>query len=266
MKLSDRVDGTVFDLVGDPSQPVVVLIHGLGVNQHMWRDHIAELTRHFRVLSYDLLGHGHSKTPGSKPSLQAFAAQLKNLLDQLHIKHCAIAGFSLGGMINRRFAIDYPEHVSALIILNSPHERSAAEQEIINKRVADTVQGGPCATIETSLARWFTEDFRAKRPDVVAEVRSWILSNDPLFYSQCREVLATGVAELIRPRPPLSVPTLVVTCENDTGSTPAMSCRIAAEIPAAQVLIIPELQHLGLMENPADFYTPIIDFLSDTLH
>ena len=261
MNLSDCVDGTAFDLVGEPCKPVVVLIHGLGVNRQLWRDHIAELSQHFRVLSYDLLGHGESERPEFKPTLQAFAAQLNSLLDQLHIKRCAIAGFSVGGMINRRFAMDYSEYVSALIVLNSPHQRSAAEQEIIDQRVADTVQGGPSATIETSLARWFTEDFRAKRTDIVAEVRSWILSNDPIFYSQCREVLATGVAELIRPQPPLSVPTLVITCENDTGSTPAMSYGIAGDIPESQVLIIPKLQHLGLMEHPAVFCRPIIDFL-----
>ena len=263
MNLSDCVGGTAFDLIGEPCKPVVVLIHGLGINRQMWRDHIAELTQHFRVLSYDLLGHGESEIPGLQPTLQAFAAQLKNLLDQLQIKRCAIAGFSLGGMINRRFAMDYPEYVNALIILNSPHHRSTAEQKIINQRVADTVQGGPSATIETSLARWFTEEFRTLHADIVAEVRSWILSNDPIFYSQCREVLATGVAELIRPQPPLSVPALVITCENDIGSTPTMSCKIAGEISDSRLFIIPELQHLGLMEYPAIFCKPIIEFLSE---
>ena len=62
----------------------------------------------------------------------------------------------------------------------------------------------------------------------------------------------------------MTAPSLVITCENDSGSTPAMSHAIAAEITGAETEIIPHLQHLGLMEAPDVFIAPILDFLQRT--
>ena len=78
-------------------------------------------------------------------------------------------------------------------------------------------------------------------------------------------MLAQGVVELIRPDLPISLPTLVMTCENDSGSTPAMTRAIAAEINGAEVHIVPSLQHLGLIEDPDTFAAPIADFLDRTI-
>lgn len=263
--MPEILNGTAFNISGKPDNPVIALIHGLGVNRFMWGDYVSALSRQYRVLTYDLYGHGESGPAPETLSLHQFAVQLKELLDELDIERCAVIGFSLGGMINRRFAMDFPDRLSALIILNSPHQRSAEEQRIIEERVSDTSQGGPEATIETSLERWFTARFRSTRLDVVEQVRAWILSNDPICYTRCREILAKGVVELIQPKPPIAQSTLVVTCENDSGSTPSMSYGIAAEISAAQVIILPRLQHLGLMEEPVVFLEPIERFLSNAL-
>ena len=78
-------------------------------------------------------------------------------------------------------------------------------------------------------------------------------------------MLAHGVRELVAPTPPITHPALVLTCENDTGSTPQMTHDIAAEIDGSETLIIPHLQHLGLMEHPAAFTRPILDYLERTL-
>ena len=179
----------------------------------------------------------------------------------LSIGACHLVGFSLGGMINRRFAMNHPDRVLSLVILNSPHERSHGAQALVEKRAADTKWGGPAATIEETLVRWFTPAFLTESPNVVAVVRDWVLANDPQSYAACRAVLAHGVHELIRPEPAITNPTLVITCENDSGSTPAMSHAIASEIIGAQVEIIPRLQHLGLIENPDLFTASILRFI-----
>ena len=263
--MPELTSGTAYELSSKHDKPVVVLIHGLGANRHMWREFLPALSLDYRVLTYDLFGHGDSVQPPSTPSLRLFADQLKQLLEDLQIKSCVAVGYSLGGMINRRFAMDFPDRVQALVILNSPHQRSPREQRVIEQRVRNTAAGGAEATIETSLARWFTPEFRSNRPDVVEEVRNWILSSDPVCYTQCREVLACGVKELICPNPPISQPALVMTCENDSGSTPAMSYAIAAEIQNVQTIIVPNLQHLGLLENSAAFIQPLVDFFASAL-
>ncbi len=253
--------GTAHDLTGSPDAPVLVLIHGLGLTRSTWDDVVPALARDYRVLTYDLCGHGESAAPQVKPSLTVLSEQLGTLLDELAIPRATIIGFSLGGMINRRFALDHPPRVTALVILNSPHERSPDAQRLVEERAALTSAGGPAATIDTTLERWFTPHFLTSSPKVVARVRATVLANDPASYTGHRQVLASGVTELIRPQPPITAPALVMTCDHDSGSTPAMAHAIAAEIAGAETVIVPGLQHLGLIERPELFIQPILRFL-----
>ena len=257
-------DGTAYDLIGSTQAPIVVLIHGLGLTRRTWADHLTAFSGTYRVLAYDLCGHGESALPIQTPSLSVLSDQLRILMDHLHLACATLIGFSLGGMINRRFAMDHPDRVSALVILNSPHERSPDAQRQVEERAAAS-DAGPAMTIDATLDRWFTPDFRARDPKAVARVRATVLANNITNFARHRQVLAQGVKELIRPKPPIAHPTLVMTCENDTGSTPDMSRAIAAEILGAQVRIVPELQHLGLIEHPSLFTTPICDFLRNVV-
>ena len=253
------INGSAYTLEGPISAPVVVLIHGLGLDHSIWKDIAKILSADFRVLNYDLYWHGSSRHPDQTPSLSVFSRQLAGLLDELEIRVAALVGFSLGGMINRRFAMDHPDRVTALGILNSPHEREQDQQRLVEERASQTASGGPAATIDTTLARWFTPGFLASHPEVVIDIKGRVLANDPTAYAGCRKVLATGVLELIRPEPAIALPALVMTCENDSGSTPKMTRGIAREIAGAVTVIVPALQHLGLIEQPELFSGPVSD-------
>lgn len=260
-----RETGTSYQLAGPLGAPVLVLVHGLGLTRATWDGFVPALSQSYRVLTYDLCGHGESAPPQTTPSLSVLSGQLVTLLDELGIAQATIVGFSLGGMINRRFAIDHPDRISALVILNSPHEREPEQQRIVEARAAETGVGGPLATIDATLERWFTPQFRKDTGDVVAKIRNLVLANDPDNYTKHRQVLAHGVIELIRPVPPITAPTLVMTCEHDSGSTPSMSLAIASEIEGAETVIVPGLQHLGLIERPELFIQPILGFLERKL-
>ncbi|WP_299843686.1 alpha/beta hydrolase [uncultured Roseovarius sp.] len=258
--------GTAYDLTGPEDAPVVAMIHGLGLTRAAtYREMIPMLAGQFRVLSYDLCGHGESALPQETPSLNVLSEQLIALMDELRIDRAALVGFSLGGMINRRVAMDHPDRVSALCILNSPHERGEEQQKLVEDRARDTSAGGPGATIDATLERWFTEEFRQTRPDVLAEVRDVVMANHHENYALHRFVLAAGVVELIRPQPPITHPTLIITCENDSGQPPAMSHAIGSEIDGAGVIILPGLQHMGLVERPDLFAGPVKGFLRRVL-
>lgn len=254
-------NGTSYDLNGAPDAAVVVFIHGLGLNRQIWQNYLPAFSEQYRVLSYDLYGHGESTSPPTKPDLSVYAVQLRELLDELEIDNCTLIGFSLGGMINRRFALDYGSRAAALVILNSPHERTPEAQKLVEERASDTAAGGAAATLDATIERWFTTEFRESNDDYIQQVRDWVLSNDPTDYALCRQVLATGVIELINPEPPVTHPTLVITCENDSGSTPKMCLGIASEIVGARSIIVPGLQHMGLVEKPDLFIDPILKFL-----
>lgn len=255
-------DGTAFELTGPSGAPAVALIHGLGMPRPTWEPFVAALSNDYRVLTYHLYGHGESGPPPETPSLTVLSEQLRGLMDHVGLPKAAIVGFSLGGMINRRLAMDHPKRVSGLAILNSPHERGDEAQAQVEQRAKDTGAGGPGATLDATIARWFTPDFIANHPDVIETVRASVLANHPEYYTQCRWVLANGVVELIRPSPPITHPTLIMTCENDSGSSPQMSHAIASEIPGARTVIVPGLQHMGLLEHPGEFIDPLQEFLS----
>lgn len=259
-------NGTSYELKGASDAAVVVFIHGLGLNRQIWQSYLTTFSEQYRVLSYDLYGHGESTSPSSKPDLSVYAIQLRELLDELRIDRCTLTGFSLGGMINRRFALDFGSRTDALVILNSPHERTLEAQKLVEERASDTAAGGAAATLDTTIERWFTKKFRESNETYIQQVRAWVLANDPTDYALCRQVLATGVIELINPEPPVTHPTLVITCENDSGSTPKMCHGIASEIEGAESIIVPGLQHMGLVEKPELFIEPIKQFLQKTLN
>ncbi|WP_135506178.1 alpha/beta fold hydrolase [Roseovarius aestuariivivens] len=255
-------DGTAYDLTGPKDAPCVVLIHGLGLSRRVtWDAFVPRLSDRFRVLSYDLPGHGKSAPVAGEITLTRLSAQLIGLMDELGLARAALIGFSLGGMINRRVAMDNPDRVQALAILNSPHERDAERQRLMEEAARQSAEGGPAATLDAALERWFTPEFRATETETVARVRETVLACEPASYAAHRYVLAAGVTELIRPDPPIPHPALVMTCEHDPGSTPAMSRAIGSEMPRAEVRIVPGLRHLGLIEAPQAFLDPVLAFI-----
>ena len=145
------------------------------------------LAKDFRVLNYDLCGHGDTALPEAPVNLTLLSEQLITLMDELGIAQAALVGFSLGGMINRRCAIDHSDRVSALAILNSPHDRGEEQQKLVEERAYNTSAGGPAAGIDVTLERWFTESFRRDHADVVATVRNVVLANclAPKFSAIC---------------------------------------------------------------------------------
>jgi len=259
-------DGTSYDVVGAPDGPPIVLIHGLGLARQLWAPHLPDFTDRYRIVNYDLYGHGASAPLKDEGSLRVYGDQIAALLDHLAIDTAAIVGFSIGGMINRRFAIDHADRASSLVILSSPHDRGDEGQAQVEARALSVRERGAMSTMDAALLRWFTPGHLAAHPQHETLVRAWRDTVHPESYAQATWVLAHGVRELIAPEPPITLPTLVMTSENDTGSTPAMSHAIASEIAGAETIIVEGLQHLGLIEQPALFTQPIRAFLEGDRH
>jgi len=255
--------GTAYELCG--RGPAVVLVHGMGLNRAMWQWLIPALTPRFQVLTYDLLGHGESADPTGRPELRSFCAQLIELLDGCGLARAAVAGFSLGGMIARRFAIDHPDRLSALAVLHSVHDRSAEQRAAIGRRLDAARHAGPAATVDAALARWFTDEFRARQPEVLDLVRRWMTANRKEAYAAIYRVLAEDDAELADPITKIRCPTLVMTGDRDAGNSPEMARRMASAIPGARVAILAGLRHMALAEDPEAFNAPLVSFLNEAL-
>ena len=256
---------TGYDISGPRDAPLVVLIHGLGLDREVWDQTIGSLAQDFRVLAYDMLGHGQTPAPLQKPDLALLARQLAQLLTHLQVRAAALVGFSLGGMIARRFAQDYPDRCLALVLLHSPHRRTPVAQAAILARVAQAKGEGPAATVEAALVRWFSDDYRKANRQVMDRVRGWVLANNSATYPLYYSVLASGIDEIVAPHPPITCPTLVITGGEDHGNGPEMTRAIAAEIPGAQSVILHGLRHMAMMEAPDSTNAPVSAFLQKVL-
>lgn len=260
---ASRLGGTLVESEGEG--PPVVLVHGLGMTRAMWDWQWPALRHRFRVVRYDLLGHGASDKPRDGYTLARFAGQTADVMDGLGLVRAALVGFSLGGLIVQAFALAHPARVTALAVLNAAHDRSEAERAAVRARAEQAARDGPQATVEAALDRWFTADYAAAHPEALDRVRGWILANDPAVYPLAYRVLAEGNRELAAAAAAIRAPTLVMTGGEDRGNSPAMARRLAALIPGARVEIVPGLRHMGLVEDPEAVNRPLLAFLDEVL-
>jgi pimeloyl-ACP methyl ester carboxylesterase len=232
----------------DGNGPPVLLIHGVGARLENWEGAAAVLARHFKVIRYDLRGHGKSsKVPGPY-SLDMFADDAAALLDHLGIARAHVAGHSLGGMIAITLACRHKQRVDHLAVLSAAAGRTEEERRKVMERIALIASGIPGDHFSNSLARWFTDEFRAANPELMEQYAARNRENDPACYAAAYTVLASGEVgpDLHR----VAVPALVITGEHDLGSNPRMARFIHAGISGAELRILPRLRHSILIEAP----------------
>ena len=236
----------------------IVLIHGLGLNQDVWTWQIP-FFKDYNVLVYDLLGHGDSKNPGKKITLGTFSNQLNELILKLSINKIILIGFSLGSMISRKYSINYPQKVEALILLNSPRRVTTSEKDEILSRSLMLKKEGPDSSVKAAIERWFSPEFQNSNKPIIDLVTFWINRNDKDTYSKIYTLLYYGSLELEEKKD--NKPALIVTCDQDFANGPSVARRISKELPNSKVSILKNLRHMALVENYPLVNKRIIGFL-----
>ena len=255
-------NGTSINLVSS-NGPYVIMVHGLGLNKMMWDWQTKELSKYYSIITYDLIGHGNSKDPGEIINLEYFSNQIVEIMDYLSIDQTALIGFSLGGMVARKFAIHFNEKLWGLAILNSAYERNEKSRDAVQQRVNMAKKDGPSATIDNALERWFTEKYRRENQATMNLIRQWVLANKKDVYPKVYQVLVDGVDELLGEKLPITCPTLVLTGDEDYGNSPEMSMKISKQINDSIVKILPGLRHMALIEDADTINKILVDFLGN---
>jgi (E)-2-((N-methylformamido)methylene)succinate hydrolase len=245
MPIAQLSQGATFYELSGRGFPLV-LVHGMGGDASLWNWHAERLGDRFRVLRYDIIGHGRSAALPGPWRFGQFARQHADLLDHLGIERAAVCGFSLGGNIGQGFALDYPARTAALVVVSSACARTAEEQAKVDVRVEQVRAGGPPAVVEGALSRWFGPDYAAAHPEVIAYWRAKTLANDP----QCYRL--SGIA----------APTLILTGDQDAGQTPRMAAEMARRIGTPDLIVLPGIRHMLPLEAGPALVDAIAKFLA----
>ena len=226
----------------------LVLIHGLGGNLQSW-DIVANILQtRFKVLRYDLRGHGKSDNPVGPWTLDDFVDDLESIIANNNISNPRLVGFSLGGLISKGYTIRHTDKVSQLAILSAVAGRTEQELKKVRQRVTNLENGDLDSNIELAMERWFSPEFRKEHPQKVAQRIDTLKSNDPMGYLNAYRVF--GLSDLSDQLHNIKCPTLVMTGEFDPGSNVRMSTLMHQRIENSQLEILPNLRHSVLVEAP----------------
>ena len=249
-----------YRLAGDGPRPLIC-IHGVGSYLEAWDGVVERLSDDFRILTFDLRGHGGSSRVKGRYEIDDFVDDVLALADHAGFEDFDLAGFSLGGLIAQRLALAHPQRLRRLVLLSTVAGRLPDERERVLARLAALQAGDRGSHYDASLSRWLTEDFQARNPEVIAQLRQRNAENDPDCYASAYRVLAEtdfgGLIDQIRK------PTLIATGEHDQGSNPRMALYMHERIAGSRLRILPGLRHSLLNEAPAQVAAMMREFLID---
>ena len=240
----------------------LVLVHGLGDDHRAWRRSLPDLLLSHRVILYDLRGHGQTTLGEADGSLRQLGDDLVALLDVIGVDSGDVAGFSLGGTIAMRVAIDHPERVRRLVLVatSSRVGRSAADWyrqrvELVARRDAE---------LRHTLDR-DTADVYAQSPNELDEgllIRRQSTADPRGYGNACAAMAALNAAPLDSELPKIQAPTLIVASEKDQHCPPKAAEIIARGITGSRLEIVPAAGHPIPVDKPRELARLINSFLA----
>ena len=239
------------------SLPALILLHGVGLNQSIWTTQVRHFSATRRVIAYDLLGHGKEIRRGTV--LGDWVAQLETRVEDLGLQKFSLLGFSFGGLIAQSYAARHVDRIDKLILMSTVYDRSEADRAGVLARLELARREGPQAIISAALTRWFSPD---AGPELLACYDALLRGNDATAFLAAYECFAKSDTDVKGVLANFTRPTLVVTGELDTGSTPAMAQKLAGVIPHAECCIVPNGRHMMPVEMPGAVNSIVQRFLS----
>ena len=245
-----------YALTGDSSLPVLILSNSLGTNLSMWDPQIPSFEKQFRILRYDMRGHGQSSVSPPPYSVTQLAADLLSLADSLGIDRFHFCGLSIGGMIGMSLALQSPARLHKLILCSTSVKIGAAEYW--NARIETVRTQGMKEIARTTPARWFTPVFQESSPHVVAATIRLVESTHPDGYiGGCCAVRDFDARAIVSG---IHVPTLVLTGTDDPAAPPDAGHFLADHIPGARYAEL-NASHISNVEDPSRFTSEVLSFL-----
>jgi 3-oxoadipate enol-lactonase len=249
--------GASASLEGPDSAPVLVLGNSLGTSSAVWDAQVAAFRGRFRLLRYELPGHGGTGAAPGAYTIRGLAAGVLGLLDSLRIERFAYCGISLGGMIGMQLAAQQPDRISALGLVCTSAYLPPAESWMA--RAARVRAAGMASISTTVLGRWFTPGFATRAPEVIQRFAAELEHTDPVGYAGCCEAIAA--MDLRAELPDIAAPTLVLAGAEDPATPPEHGATIAGLVEGARLEVIPGAAHLAAVEAGGPVTAALLEHL-----
>jgi 3-oxoadipate enol-lactonase len=247
------------ELKGKPGAPVVVLSHSLASSMVMWEPQRGILEDNFRVLQYDMRGHGGSQVVKGAYTLESLGSDVIGLMDALDIERAHFIGLSIGGMIGQGLALDHADRLLSLILCDTAPILPEEAKPPFEVRMNQARELGMASLAEETLARWFTAPFLEKDPPVVDQIRRQITATPVEGFIGCSHAIM-GLNYLER-LPEINLNTLIIVGEEDSDTMVAGSEAIHAEIRNSKLVTLTSAAHLSNIEQAEGFNRAVSLFL-----
>ena len=247
------------ELSKEKDAPVVVLSHSLGSSMLMWQPQFEVLESHFRVLRYDMRGHGKTEATESAYTLEQLAADVIGLLDALELESVHFVGLSMGGMIGQCLALNYADRLRTLSLCDTAAIIPEDAQPLFEERIRRARDQGMEALVEETLARWFTQPYLKQNSPEVERIRNQILATSLAGFVGCsRAILGLNYVGRLSQ---IKMPTLIIVGEDDPGTPVAASEAIHKRIQNSKLVVLPSAAHLSNIEQADAFNSALLEFL-----
>jgi len=240
----------------------LILVHGLADDHRAWRRALPDLMLRHRVILYDLRGHGETSLGVPDGTLRQLGGDLVSLMDAIGIDRAAVAGFSLGGTIAMRVAIDHPERVGRLALVATSSRVGHAAADWYRQRVEMVDRGDPQlhATLNQDAADVYAESATELKEGLLIRRQS---TADPGGYrNACAAMAALNASPLDPELPRITAPTLIVASELDRHCPPKAAEIICAGIKGSRLEVIPGAGHPIPVERPRELAHFMNSFLN----
>ncbi|MFW5958333.1 MAG: 3-oxoadipate enol-lactonase [Desulfosalsimonas sp.] len=248
-----------YEFSGRENAPVVMCSHCLAGNINIWDSQVDMLKERYRVLRYDVRGHGGSSAPEGAYTMEMLADDALAIMDELGIDKAHFMGISLGGMIGQTLAISNPDRVSSLILCDTACQIPEDSLSLWEERISAAKQYGMEFLADGTLERWLSPEFHKKYPEITQKIRNIIVNTPVNGFTGCSRAISVFNVKDRLPR--LSLPVLIVVGENDPGTPVEASRQIQKHISGSRLEVLPGAFHLSNIEAAESFNSVLMDFL-----
>ena len=251
-----RANGIEHHYTLEGAGPWLVMSHSLACDSAMWGEQAEPLAKRFKVLRYDTRGHGRSDAPAGAYTLEMLADDAKGLLDALGVREAHWIGISMGGMIGQTLALKHPGALKSLVLADTTSRNPPEVWPMWKERIEVAETKGMEATVESTLARWFTAPYREARPDRIQPIADMIRATPVAGYVGCCHAIPK--IDLTARLKEIRVPVLAITGAEDAAAPGTRA--IHENLPGSELVVIPSASHISNIEQPEAFNQALTRF------